>query len=69
MNIIFIIFKLLWQVLLDTTQMYYYFFHQTPYMTLKRAIMILAASFEFDNKFNSEVVGRATDNYEVPQVI
>lgn len=57
------------KVLLDTTQMYYYFFHKTPTMMLKRVIMILAASLEFDRKHNSEIVERQSDNEEVPQLI
>ncbi|KAJ8947406.1 hypothetical protein NQ318_009612 [Aromia moschata] len=57
------------QVLLDTTQMYYYFFHKTPNMALKRVIMILAASLEFDKRHNSEIVERQSDNEEVPQLI
>lgn len=55
-------------MLLDTTQMYYYFFHRTPHMALKRVIMILAASLEFDKKHNSEIEERQTDNEEVPHV-
>lgn len=54
------------QVLLDTTQIYYYFFHKTPSMALKRVIMILAASLEFERKHNSEIQERPTDNTEVP---
>lgn len=57
------------QVLLDTTQMYYYFFHKMPFISLKRVIMILAASLEFDKRHNSEVVERESDNSEVPQLI
>ncbi|GJQ67590.1 hypothetical protein Trydic_g8396 [Trypoxylus dichotomus] len=57
------------QVLLDTTHMYYGFFHKTPHMMLKRVIMILAASLEFDRRFNSEIVERQSDNEEVPQLI
>ncbi|RZC38285.1 translocation protein SEC63 -like [Asbolus verrucosus] len=57
------------QVLLDTTQMYYFFFHKTPSMVLKRVIMILAASLEFNKKHNSEIVERHSDNEEVPQLI
>ncbi|XP_069688937.1 translocation protein SEC63 homolog isoform X2 [Periplaneta americana] len=57
------------QVLLDTTQMYYYFFHKTPSMALKRVIMILAASLEFEKKHNGEIVERPTDNEEVPHLI
>lgn len=57
------------KVLLDTTQLYFYFFHKTPNMALKRVIMILAASLEFDKRHNSQVVERATDNEEVPMLI
>jgi translocation protein SEC63 len=57
------------KVLLDTTQLYFYFFHKTPNMALKRVIMILAASLEFDKRHNSQVVERPTDNEEVPQLI
>lgn len=48
--------------------MYYYFFHRTPSMPLKRVIMILAASLEFEKKYNSEIVERESDNEEVPHV-
>lgn len=37
-------------------------------MQLKRVIMILAASLEFDRKHNNEVEERTTDNVELPQV-
>ncbi|XP_063701699.1 translocation protein SEC63 homolog [Culicoides brevitarsis] len=57
------------KVLLDTTQMYFYFFHKTPMMAMKRVIMILAASLEFDKRHNSQVVERQSDNDEVPQLI
>lgn len=55
-------------MLLDTTQMYFYFCHKTPSMPLKRALMILAASCEFDKRHNSEIIERVTDNEEVPMV-
>lgn len=48
--------------------MYYFFFVKTPSMTLKRVIMILAASFEFFKKRNAEVIERDTDNEEIPSV-
>ncbi|XP_037933233.1 translocation protein SEC63 homolog [Teleopsis dalmanni] len=57
------------KVLLDTTQMYLYFIHKTPHMLLKRALMVLAASLEFDKRHNSEVVERQSDNDEVPALI
>ena len=56
------------KVLLDTTQMYFYFIHKTPHMLLKRALMVLAASLEFDKRHNSQVVERQSDNEEVPAV-
>ncbi|XP_013103579.2 translocation protein SEC63 homolog [Stomoxys calcitrans] len=57
------------KVLLDTTQMYFYFIHKTPHMLLKRALMVLAASLEFDKRHNSQVVERQSDNEEVPALI
>ncbi|XP_043486141.1 translocation protein SEC63 homolog [Polistes fuscatus] len=57
------------QVLLATTETYYYFFIKTPSMTLKRVIMILAASFEFCKKRNAEIIERHTDIEEVPSLI
>lgn len=57
------------KVLLDTTQLYFYFFHKTPNMALKRVIMILAASLEFDKRHNTQVPERPTDNEEVPSLI
>ncbi|XP_029726564.1 translocation protein SEC63 homolog [Aedes albopictus] len=57
------------KVLLDTTQMYFYFFHKTPHMALKRVVMILAASLEYDKRHNTQVVERQSDNEEVPMLI
>lgn len=37
-------------------------------MALKRVIMILAASLEFDKRHSSQVNERITDNEEVPAV-
>lgn len=56
------------KVLLDTSQLYFYFFHKTPMMMMKRVIMILAASLEFDKRHNKQVVERQSDNIEVPKV-
>ncbi|KAG8194780.1 hypothetical protein JTE90_017222 [Oedothorax gibbosus] len=57
------------QVLLDTTQLYMYFIFKTPYMILKRVIMVISASMEFRKSCNSEIVERPSDNVEVPQLI
>lgn len=48
--------------------MYYSFFVETPSMSLKRVIMVLAASFEFFKKCNAEIIERHTDSEEVPSV-
>lgn len=56
------------KVLLDTSQLYLYFFHKTPQMAMKRVIMILAASLEFDKRHNSQIIERPSDNDEVPSV-
>lgn len=56
------------KVLLDTSQLYFFFFHKTPMMAMKRVIMILAASLEFDRRHNSQVIERQSDNEEVPQL-
>lgn len=53
---------------MTTTEMYYFFFVKTPSMSLKRVIMILAASFEFFKKRNAEIIERHTDIEEVPSV-
>lgn len=57
------------QVLLDTTRLYYYFFQKNPNMIMKRVIMVLAGSFEFDKFHNAEIVERPSDNEEVPMLI
>ncbi|XP_014214018.1 translocation protein SEC63 homolog [Copidosoma floridanum] len=56
------------QVLLATTRLYYAFFHTTT-MTLKRIIMILGASHEFDKRHNADIVERVSDNIELPALI
>lgn len=48
--------------------MYYYFLHKSNSIPLKRVIMILSASLEFEKKYNSEIVERSSDEHEIPQV-
>ncbi|XP_050539274.1 translocation protein SEC63 homolog [Daktulosphaira vitifoliae] len=57
------------KVLLETSRMYYYFLHKSNSIPLKRVIMILSASLEFEKKYNSEIVERSSDEYEMPQLI
>ncbi|VDN04762.1 unnamed protein product [Thelazia callipaeda] len=57
------------QVLLDTTEMYYYFFHKTPKMEINRILMVLGGSFEFWKQYNKEIVERESDDIELPPLI
>ncbi|XP_022178428.1 translocation protein SEC63 homolog [Myzus persicae] len=57
------------KVLLETSRMYYYFLHKSNSIPLKRVIMILSASLEFEKKYNSEIVERSSDEHEMPQLI
>lgn len=57
------------QVLLDTTNIYYYFIHKTDNLMIKRVIAVIAASLEFERGHNSEIIERPTDQYEVPNLI
>ena len=57
------------KILLDTTQLYFYFFHKTPNMVMRRVIMILGASLEFSKMHNQEIEVRPSDNYEVTQLM
>ncbi|KAK2709514.1 hypothetical protein QYM36_013245 [Artemia franciscana] len=45
--------------------MYYYYFHKTPSMILKRVIVILGASFEFHVKRYFEIQERPNGNKEI----
>lgn len=57
------------KVLMDTSQLYYFYIHKTPSMILRRVLMVIAASFEFHREQNSEIVERPSDNHEIPQLI
>lgn len=57
------------QILLDTTQLYFYFFHKTPTMQTKRVLMILAGSLEFEKGHNNEIQERPSDNVELPELM
>jgi translocation protein SEC63 len=57
------------KVLINTTEVYYYFIHKTPNMAMKRVIMILSASLEFAKTHNPEVIERPTDNQEIPRLM
>ncbi|KAH7700231.1 Protein DNJ-29 a [Aphelenchoides avenae] len=57
------------KVLLETTRLYYHFLQKTPSMEINRTIMVIAGSFEFWKKFNTEIVERESDDVEVPRLM
>ncbi|VDK46165.1 unnamed protein product [Cylicostephanus goldi] len=57
------------KVLLDTTQLYYYFLHKTPKMEINRMLMLLGGSFEFWKQYNKDIVERETDDVELTRYI
>ena len=54
------------KVLVDTTGLYYYFLNRSHSMNLRRVVMIIASSFEFNKSYNSEIIERPSDNEEMP---
>ncbi|KAL1438793.1 hypothetical protein MTO96_047721 [Rhipicephalus appendiculatus] len=57
------------QVLLDTSHLYLYFINKCHLLILRRVIMVLAASLEFEKSHNPEIVLRPTDDVEIPALI
>jgi translocation protein SEC63 len=53
---------------MNTSKLYNYFIMKNPQMLMKRVIMILSASLEFERGSNPEIKERPTDNIEVPKV-
>ncbi|KAE9419890.1 hypothetical protein Angca_003294 [Angiostrongylus cantonensis] len=53
------------KVLLDTTQLFYYFLHKTPKMEINRMLMLLGGSFEFWKQYNKEIIERESDDVEL----
>ncbi|CAF0722947.1 unnamed protein product [Adineta ricciae] len=56
------------QILIDTIQLYWIFLSKTSSIIVKRAIMILSASREFDRTRNPLIVDRLSDNVELPKL-
>lgn len=57
------------KVLLDTSQLYLYFINKSPQMMLRRVLMVICASYEFDKSNNSEIQERPTDDVEIPKLM
>ncbi|CAF1209495.1 unnamed protein product [Rotaria sordida] len=56
------------QILTDTIQLYWIFLSKTSSIIVKRAIMILSASREFDRNRNPLIIDRLSDNVELPKL-
>lgn len=57
------------QILMRTTQLYYHFLMKTPNLILKRVIMVLGSSFEYEKSNNPEIIERPSDNVEMPALM
>ncbi|PAV68085.1 hypothetical protein WR25_22329 [Diploscapter pachys] len=57
------------KVLLDTTQLFYYFIHRTPRMETNRMLMVLSGSFEFWKQYNKDIIERETDKLDLPRLM
>ncbi|XP_064483455.1 translocation protein SEC63 homolog [Ornithodoros turicata] len=57
------------QVLLDTSHLYLYFINKCQTMSLRRVLMIVAASLEYERGHNPEVKQRPSDDIQVPALI
>lgn len=57
------------QVLIRTTQLYLHCLMKNPQMILKRAIMVLGSSLEYEKSNNPEIVERPSDNVEMPALM
>jgi translocation protein SEC63 len=57
------------QILMRTSQLYYHCLMKTPQLILKRAIMVLGSSFEYEKSSNPEIIERPTDNVEMPALM
>lgn len=57
------------QILMRTSQMYLYLLMKNPQMILKRAIMVLGSSYEYEKSSNPEIKERPSDNIEMPQLM
>ena len=57
------------KILMSTTQLYCHCLLKNPQMILKRAIMVLGCSFEYEKSSNPDVIERPSDNIEVPALL
>ncbi|CAF3775214.1 unnamed protein product [Rotaria magnacalcarata] len=55
-------------ILIDTIRLYHYFLRKTALISIKRSLLILSASAEFDRRRNPMIVDRPSDNIELPEV-
>ncbi|CAF2060985.1 unnamed protein product [Rotaria magnacalcarata] len=55
-------------ILIDTIRLYHYFLRKTALISIKRSLLILSASAEFDRRRNPMIVDRPSDNIELPEL-
>ncbi|OAF69917.1 Translocation protein sec63 [Intoshia linei] len=56
-------------LLQDTYRLFYCFFNLTSNVALKRVIVIISGSFEFNRYYNSQISNRQSDNILIPKLI
>lgn len=58
------------EVLLNTTQLFFFFINKSPNMNLKRAMMVFSAAFEFCHENNPKVrAPTPQDNEDLPELL
>ncbi|CAJ0949539.1 unnamed protein product, partial [Mesorhabditis belari] len=57
------------KVLLDTTQLFFYFLHKTPKMEINRMLMVLTGALEVWKEHNKEIVEGETDDFTLPKLM
>ncbi|XP_017484476.1 PREDICTED: translocation protein SEC63 homolog [Rhagoletis zephyria] len=57
------------KVLLDTSQLFYFYIHKTQTMNMHRVLKVISGAFEFNKEHNGEIVERPSDNKDIPKLI
>ncbi|CAM4882334.1 unnamed protein product [Rotaria socialis] len=55
-------------ILIDTIKIYHFLLTKTSLISIKRSLLILSASAEFDRRLNPMIVDRPSDNIELPEL-
>lgn len=57
------------KVLIDTSQLFFYYLNKSPHMMLRRVVMIICASYEYEKSHNSEIQDRPEYNVDIPKLM